>query len=288
MTRSENIDVKNCISLDVEGFVESNLQSFHIEDKYISKTKENYEIEKNVNFILELLDNFNVNGTFFFLGRIAIDIPHIIKETTKYGHEIACHSFDHKRIFDLTKKEFREKITYAKKTLEDVSGKGVYGFRAPDFSITKSSLWALDILKEVGFLYDSSIYPTGIHDVYGIRDAKSFIHKLPNDLIEFPLSTINLFGNRLPFCGGGYFRLYPLTITEFFIKKYNKRGHPCIFYIHPYEIGPIIPLIPRLSFYRRLRHYYMCKNGHMRIKKILSKFKFGTAIGILREGNFVL
>jgi len=287
MTRSENVDVKNCVSVDVEGFVESNSQSFHIEDKYISKSNEIYEIEKNVNSILTLLDGLNIKATFFFLGRIARDIPHIIKETAKYGHEIACHSFDHKRIFDLTKKEFREKIVYAKKTLEDVSGERVYGFRAPDFSITKSNLWALDILKEIGFLYDSSIYPTGIHDVYGISSAKPFIHRLPNGLIEFPLSKCELFRIRFPFGGGGYFRLYPLIITKFFIRKINKIGHPCMLYIHPYEVGPIIPFISELSNYRKFRHYYNCRNGDQRLKEILQAFRFTTAIRILKERNLV-
>jgi len=108
-----NSNIKNCFSVDVEGFVESNLQSFHIPDKYISKAKENYEIQKNVNFILALLGNLNIKGTFFFLGRIAMDIPLIIKETAKEGHEIACHSYEHKRIFGLSKNNFKEKINYA-------------------------------------------------------------------------------------------------------------------------------------------------------------------------------
>ncbi len=271
----------------MEGFIESNIESFHIEDKYFSKSKENYEIEKNMTSILTLLDDLSIKGTFFFLGKIAQDIPDIVKETAQCGHEIACHSLKHIRINGLTKKEFKENIICAKKTLEDVSGKEVYGFRAPDFSITKSSIWALDILKEIGFLYDSSIYPTGLHDVYGISGTKAFIHRLPNGLIEFPLNVIELFRIRFPFGGGGYFRLYPLTLTKHFIRKSNKLGYPCMFYLHPYELGPIIPLIPELSYYRRFRHYYNCKNGHKRLKGILQTFEFNTAIEIIKEWNSV-
>ena len=281
----KDVRIKNCLSIDVEGFIESNLQSFHIEDKYVSKSKENYEIEKNTDCILGLLDSLNIKGTFFFLGRIAQDIPDIVKETAKCGHEIACHSHKHLRIFGLTKREFRGNLIYAKQVLEDVSGKGVYGFRAPDFSITKSSIWALDILREIGFLYDSSIYPTGLHDVYGVRGAKPFIHKLPNGLIEFPLSTIEFFRMRFPFGGGGYFRLYPLILTKFFIRKVNKIGHPCMIYIHPYELGPIVPIVPELTYYRKFRHYYNCKNGSKRLSRILQTFKFSTAIEILKEIN---
>jgi len=271
----------------VESFVESNLQSFHIEEKYISKSKENYEIESNVNSILSLLDNLSIKGTFFFLGRTARGIPNIVKETAQCGHEIACHSYEHIRVLGLTRKEFKNSLIYAKKILEDLTGKGVYGFRAPEFSITKSSLWALDILKEIGFLYDSSIYPIGLHDVYGIKSVKPFIHTLPNGLIEFPLSIIELFNVRFPFNGGGYFRLYPLIVTKYFIWKYNKLGNPCMFYIHPYEVGTIIPCISGLSSYRKFRHYYNCKNGGKRLKELLQTFRFGTAIEILKEMNLV-
>lgn len=288
MEKNITIDLKsskiiNCFSVDVEGFIESNLQSFRIDEKYFSKSKENYEIEKNVNSILTLLDSLNIKGTFFFLGRIAQDTPNLVKETARRGHEIACHGQKHLRIFTLMEKEFKEDLICAKKTLEDVSGKGVYGFRAPDFSITNSNMWALDILIEAGFLYDSSIYPTVLHDVYGIRGAKPFIHKLQNGLIEFPLSVIEIFRTHIPFGGGGYFRLYPLILTKFFIRKINKIGHPCMLYVHPYEVGNIIPLIAELNSFRKLRHYYNHKDGSKRLIEVLKTFKFNTAIEILKE-----
>jgi len=273
----------NAFSVDVEGFVESNLQSFHIPDKYIDRHKENSEIEENVEVLLQILHEANTKGTFFFVGRLAQDIPSLVKKVAQAGHEIGCHNYLHIRIFDIPQKVFKEKLAAAKKELEDISGKPVYGFRAPDFSITNSSIWALDVLKEVGFVYDSSIYPFGFHDVYGIKNVNAFIHKFPNGLIEFPLSTAELLGQRIPFGGGGYFRLYPLWLTKYFITRLNKRNIPFMLYIHPYEAGPVIPRISEMSLYRKFRHYYHCKNGNKRVKQLLKVIKFAPAINVLRE-----
>ena len=279
--------VINAISVDVEGFAESNAQSFPISDNFLDETTQNCEIETNTHVLLEVFAELKIKATFFFLGRIATDIPNLVKATAEAGHEIGCHSYRHLRIFDLEKNDFKEKLTAAKKDLEDVSGQPVLGFRAPDFSITKSSIWALDILKETGFVYDSSIYPFGLHDVYGIKDADTFIHRFPNGLIEFPLSTTELLGKRIPFGGGGYFRLYPLWLTKLFLSKLNQQGQPVMFYIHPYEAGPIIPRILELSAYRKFRHYYHCQNGDKRLKHILKVFKFAPAIEVLKERNLL-
>ncbi len=275
--------VMNAFSVDVEGFVESNIQSFDIASEYIDQSRENLEIERNCDVLLEILDRAQTKVTFFFVGRLARDLAGTIKKVSNAGHEIGCHNYLHLRIFDIEKNEFREKLSIAKKELEDVSGQAVYGFRAPDFSITKKSIWALDVLRDIGFVYDSSIYPFGLHDVYGIKDVEPAIHKLPNGLIEFPLSTTELFGKRFPFGGGGYFRLYPLWLTKFFLSKLNRQGCPGMFYIHPYEVGPEIPKISSMSGYRRFRHYYNCKNGSMRLPEILKAFRFGPAIEVLKE-----
>jgi len=281
-------NVINCLSVDVEGFVESNLQSFNIDKKYINKSAENIEIEKNVHFLLELLDDLDIHATFFCLGRIAEDIPDIVREIARNGHEIACHSYEHIRIDpNMNKSEFKDKLMFAKHQLEDISGKKVYGFRAPDFSIRTSSIWVLEVLKEIGFCYDSSIYHIGFHDVYGIKKTNHFINKLDNGLIEFPLSTIRLLGRRFPFGGGGYFRIYPLFFTKYYISKTNKLGHPFMFYIHPYEVGPIIPKIPKISPLRRFRHYYNTRNGYKRLRKILKKYKFAPIVEVLKEKGLI-
>ena len=279
-------EITNCFSIDVEGFVESSLDSFHVDKEYINPREENYEIEKNIDSILEFLNEFEIKGTFFFLGRIAEDLPGVVRKVSQNKHEIACHSYKHTRIFNINKDEFREQLRAAKLNLEDVSGSKVYGFRAPDFSIIESSRWALDILKELGFEYDSSIFPVGMHDVYGIVNESRFIHRLENGLIEFPLSTVKIFNKTIPFGGGGYFRIYPVEITKLFISKINQLGYPCMFYIHPFELGPVIPKVSNISFYRKFRHYYHCKDGERRIKSIFKKFKFSAARDIIN--NYLL
>ena len=276
----------NALTVDVEGFAESNVQSFAIPDKYLDPGARDSEIVANTRALLELFADLGVQATFFFLGRIARDIPAIVKETADAGHEIGCHNYEHLRVFGIEPDQFRQKIAEAKQRLEDVSGRRVYGFRAPDFSITEASLWALDVLRETGFVYDSSIYPFGLHDVYGIKESEPSIHALPNGLIEFPMSIMHCCGKRIPFGGGGYFRLYPLAVTRHLIRKTNKLGYPCMFYIHPYEAGPVIPKIPGLSAYRRFRHYHNCGNGAQRLRKLIRAIDFAPAIEVLRaEGT---
>lgn len=284
-TKNSQYAVMNAFSIDVEDFIESNVQSFHIPDKYINPSKANAEIEQNTNVLLEVLDEAQTRATFFFVGRLARDIPALIRRVADAGHEIACHSYQHLRIFDIEKSEFKQKLAAAKKSLEDISGQPVYGFRAPDFSITNKSIWALDILKELGFVYDSSIYPFGLHDVYGIKEANPFVHRLPNGLVEFPMSTTEIFGKRIPFGGGGYFRLYPLWLTRIFLSKLNRQGYPAMFYIHPYEAGPEIPKISPMSYYRRFRHYYHCRGGQVRLRKLLKAFKFCPAVEVLKNSK---
>ncbi|MGA2915489.1 MAG: DUF3473 domain-containing protein [Sedimentisphaerales bacterium] len=287
MPTKQKMSIINAFSIDVEGFVESNIQSFRIPNKYINRSEEIREIERNTDVLLEILEEGKIKATFFFVGRLARDIPGLVKKVAQNGHEIGCHNYKHLRIFDDSRDNFKNNLKQVKYDLEDITGKKVYGFRAPDFSITDKSIWALNVLKELGFIYDSSIYPFGFHDVYGIRNAKSCIHLLPNGLVEFPLSTIELLGKRIPFGGGGYFRLYPLWLTNILFSKLNRQGHPAMFYIHPYEAGPVIPKISELSVYRKFRHYYQCKNGGKKIIKLSKAFKFAPIIEVLRNNNLL-
>jgi polysaccharide deacetylase family protein (PEP-CTERM system associated) len=169
--------------------------------------------------------------------------------------------------------------------LQDVAGQPVRGFRAPDFSITRQSLWALDVLRELGLGYDSSIYPIRGHDVYGIGDVVPWPHRLPNGLVEFPLSSVALGRRRLPFGGGGYFRLYPLALTHLLARLTNRAGRPFMFYIHPYEVGPEIPLIEGLTRLRRFRHYHNTSNGRARLADLLGSYRFAPVRDVLEENG---
>lgn len=280
-------DVTNALSIDVEGFIESNRQSVDIPLRYVDKARERYEIATNVTTLLELLGDFGIRGTFFFLGRIGRDMPDLVRQVADSGHEIGSHSFDHLRVFGMSRAEFREAAERSKRQLEDAAGVAVEGFRAPDFSIVRSSSWALDELVAARYLYDSSIYPIAGHDVYGVSDAQPVIHRHSNGLIEFPLATATVMGRRVPFGGGGYFRLYPLALTSRWIRSLNRAGRPVMFYIHPYEVGPVIPRVTELSPYRRFRHYWGCTSGTRRMRHLLERFRFGPARDVLRSGGWL-
>jgi polysaccharide deacetylase family protein (PEP-CTERM system associated) len=275
----------NAFSVDVEGFIEGNQESWpaEVRSRYLDRPLENREIETNTHAVLQLLDDAETRATFFFLGRIARDLPALVRDVAKARHEVACHGDEHRRVFAMSPVEFRERVTAAKGVLEDVSGREVCGFRAPDFSVVRSSMWALDVLREAGFLYDSSVYPIGVHDVYGIPDAERFVHRMPNGLVEFPLPTIEVLGARLPFGGGGYFRLYPRMVTKALIARWNAMGQPCMFYVHPYEVGPVQPNVGGLPRLRRFRHYYRSRRGDSRVRDILQSFAFGSALEVLRR-----
>ncbi len=277
----------NALTVDVEGFAESNEESFTIPPALLDSSSRDREVARNMRVVLDLLASTGTHATFFFLGRIARDDPGIVRETAAAGHEIGCHGEEHRRIYNLAPAAFEQAVREARQRLEDVSGQPVLGFRAPDFSITKASVWALDALRSAGFAYDSSIYPTALHDVYGIADSPRGIHRTASGLIEFPLSTVSLLGRAIPFGGGGYFRLYPVMLTELLIRRENAAGRPCMFYIHPYEVGPERPMIPGLSPMRRFRHYYNCSAGSARLRRILRRVSFCPARQALSERGFL-
>ncbi len=263
----------NYLTIDVEDYFqvsafEKNVCADHW-DSYESR------VVNNSRQVLEILGNFGVKATFFVLGWIAKHYPSLIKEIHNSGHEIACHSYLHRRITNLTPEEFFTDTKRAKELLEDITGSPVTGYRAPSFSITKKSIWALEILEELGFQYDSSIFPV-YHDAYGIPDAPRFQHKLPQaDMIEFPPSTHPLFGKNIPVAGGGYFRLFPYWLTKKALARINRvERQPFVFYLHPWEIDPGQPRFEDASLLSRFRHYNNLERTRARFEQLLSDFQF--------------
>jgi polysaccharide deacetylase family protein (PEP-CTERM system associated) len=277
--------VLNAFSVDVEGFVEANAEAFPATARPQAQTDLNVadEIRRNTHAILDLMDETEVKGTFFILGRIALDMPTLVADVASRGHEVGCHSHEHLRLFGMPPERVRHAVIQAKSCLEDAAGAAVIGFRAPDFSITADSLWVLDILREAGFLYDSSVVPTGVHDVYGVASALPTIHRLENGLVEFPPTTFKIGYTRVPFGGGGYFRLYPYRVTQALLSRANRRGEPIMHYIHPYEVGPLIPRVDGLPRSRRFRHYHRCGSLHGRTRRMLRDFRFAPVSEVLRE-----
>jgi len=236
--------------------------------------------------LLDLFEEHQLKATFFVLGWVARRSPELIREIHSRGHEIASHGMSHKLVFDQTPQEFASETYESKALLEDIIGAPVLGYRASTYSITKRSLWALDILKEAGFSYDSSIFPIS-HDVYGIPDAPQTpsIITTPKgaSLVEFPMSTAPMFGTRLPVSGGGYFRLLPYWLTRHGLRKLNDRlRRPFIFYLHPWEIDPDQPRIPT-RWLSRFRHYTNLERCEGRLRRLIGEFRFAPVRDVLRR-----
>lgn len=266
--------IRNYLTIDVEDYFQvAAFDDFIRPDSWDAMES---RVERNSTIILDILGKFGVKATFFVVGWIAERYPSIVREIVKRGHELSCHSYMHKKIYHMTPAEFREDTRQAKNILEDITGHAVLGYRAPSYSITKKSLWALDILDELGFEYDSSIFPI-YHDNYGIPDAPRFEYKLPNhNLIEYPISTSLFMGRKIPVAGGGYFRLFPYWFTRSALKKINlKEKRPFVFYIHPWEIDAQQPRMNQAKALSRFRHYNNLNKTTKRFETLLNDFTFG-------------
>jgi polysaccharide deacetylase family protein (PEP-CTERM system associated) len=232
-------------------------------------------VERNTRKILVILAEQNIRATFFIVGWVAERFPALVQEIDRAGHEIGCHSYLHRRIYTLTPEQFHEDTKQAKDILESIIGKKVAGYRAPSYSITNQSLWALDILQEAGFQYDSSIFPMR-HDLYGIPDAPRFPYRLPNGLQEYPISTAMMMGRKIPVAGGGYFRLFPYWFTKRALSGVNaQEKQPFVFYLHPWEIDPDQPRMKNASWLSRFRHYNNLEKTEARLNRLLGDFAFG-------------
>jgi len=325
----------NALTIDLEDYFQvqafSHIVRFEDWDKYEAR------VERNTYRILEIFadpsklrtpnsepssSNFEhrtlnvehktpVKATFFCLGWIAERYPHLIREIQAHGHEIACHGYAHRLIYQQSKEEFKEDIHKAKILLEEITGQAVIGYRAPSYSITSTSTWAFEVLMEEGFQYDSSIFPIR-HDFYGMPDAPRFpfsvslngsgtpeFNKLnseyqtsnseprtPKVIIEFPLTTSPFGRFNLPISGGGYFRLFPYSFVRKGLARINQvEGQPFIFYLHPWEIDPDQPRIQGAGVKSRFRHYLNLNKTESRLQSLLTDFNFNSLREVLQSLN---
>jgi polysaccharide deacetylase family protein (PEP-CTERM system associated) len=230
-------------------------------------------VERNTFLLLELLAHHRVEATFFVLGWVAERHPDLVREVERRGHEIATHGYSHRLLTTLNPEEFRADLGRSLEVLARCSSAPVRGFRAPSFSITRKTWWALDILRRSGIQYDSSIFPVGFHPDYGIPDAPLDAHRLPEGLFELPMSCAEVFGRKVPCSGGGYFRLFPYAVTRALMRRCNQQGRPVIFYLHPWEVDPEQPRVP-LSPLNRFRHYNNLDRTAERLERLLGDFEF--------------
>lgn len=275
----------NALTVDVEDYFHVSAFAQTIDraewDMYVCR------VENNTQRLLELFARHGgTKATFFVLGWVAERFPRLVSEIASHGHEVACHGYSHQLVYSQTPEEFRQETRRAKEVLEDILQRPVQGYRAASYSITRSSMWALDILADLGFRYDSSIFPV-YHDRYGIPDAPRTPHVLntPNGsrLVEFPLSTLRVGSYSLPISGGGYFRLFPYWFTRRALKRINQSEQiPFIFYLHPWEIDPDQPRVAA-SLLSRFRHYQGLRRCQARLETLLGDFRFGTVEQVLGE-----
>jgi polysaccharide deacetylase family protein (PEP-CTERM system associated) len=271
--------IPNALSIDVEEHFQVHAFETVVDraawDHYPSR------VVANTRRILHLLAEYDVRASFFVLGWVADRYPDLLKEIARGRHEIATHGYWHELVYRQTPDEFAvdlgqslDAIRRASNGSNGFNGLQPAGYRAPSFSITNRSLWALDVLRDHGIIYDSSIFPLAAHDRYGINNANRFANKTRGGVWEFPVSTLRLGKQNWPVAGGGYFRLFPLWITRQAIRHLNAQGHPAVIYLHPWEFDPDQPRMPGAPLLSRFRHYVNISKTESRLRALLNEFKF--------------
>jgi len=277
------ISGKNIFSVDVEDYFHASALADGV--RAIGLKNLEHRVTNNTHRVLQVLDDNNTKGTFFVLGWVAERYAELVRDIQNEGHEIACHGYSHSVIYEQTPEVFRNETLKAKKLLEDITGTEVIGYRAASFSITKDTLWALDILQEAGFLYDSSIFPVH-HDRYGIPNANLEPHvtHLTNgkSLVEVPMTVAKFGGLSVPVSGGGYFRLYPYLLSKFAAKRVGSAGRPWVFYVHPWEVDPGQPKLPVRGL-SKFRHYNNLHKTESRLRRMLADFRFQSMRSYLTQ-----
>jgi polysaccharide deacetylase family protein (PEP-CTERM system associated) len=274
----------NAFTVDVEDYFQ--VSAFESDISRSTWNEMPSRVVANTHRILELLGRNQVQGTFFILGFVARKFPGLVRQIHAAGHEVASHSHWHRLIYTQTPEQFRADLRQSKAALEDAIGHPVTAFRAPSFSITRRSLWALEVLVEEGFLSDSSVFPTH-HDRYGIPGAQPTIHTLQTPsgpLVEFP-PTVARYGKlALPVGGGGYFRLYPYSLSRLLLSRVARRERrPFMFYVHPWEVDPGQPRLRAGSRLSRFRHYVNLASTERKLDRLLQDFPFGRMCDVLAD-----
>lgn len=270
----KDVKMKNAMTVDVEDYFQ--VAAFENQVKVDDWGKFNLRSGDNTRKLLEMFSKHNVTSTFFMLGCVAERDPQLVKDIVAGGHELASHGYWHQKAFRQTPDAFFNDVDASKKLLEDLAGVEVKGYRAPSFSIDKRNEWAFDMLKKAGYTYSSSTYAVA-HDHYGTPDWPTKPYMLDNGLWELPQATIEKFGKRLPVGGGGYFRLFPLQLSQWFISQFHEQhDHPYIFYFHPWEIDPEQPKIDGASAKSRFRHYVNLGKMEKKIESLCRSREWGS------------
>ena len=267
--------MRNALSVDVEDWFQVGaFEGVVNRDSWESLPR---RVEENTDRVLALFDEAGVKATFFTLGWVAERHPRLIGRIADQGHEIASHGWDHRRVFTMSEAEFRIDLQRARAVLEDSGGQKVTGYRAPSFSIDRRTPWAHEVLAEQDYLYSSSVAPID-HDHYGWRDSPRFAWRPRDDaeLIELPVTTLDIVGRRFGAGGGGFFRILPYALSSWAISRVNVADErPAIFYFHPWEIDPGQPRVETAPLRSKLRHYTNLPTMRRKLARLLSEHQWG-------------
>jgi polysaccharide deacetylase family protein (PEP-CTERM system associated) len=273
--------IVNALTIDVEDYFQVSALA-----PYIPRAdwdQRECRVERNVDRILSILSDGQARATFFTLGWIAERYPRLVHRIVDEGHELASHGFSHQRASDQDATSFYADIASAKRTLEDIAGVNVRGYRAPSFSIGATNAWAFECIERAGYAYSSSIYPIR-HDHYGMPDAPRFTHRVRDELVEVPVATARVFHHNLPAGGGGYFRLMPYQVSHWLLHRVNRLDRqPAVFYFHPWEIDPHQPRIRGINLRTRFRHYVNLGRTERRLKRLLADFRWGRVDEVILD-----
>jgi polysaccharide deacetylase family protein (PEP-CTERM system associated) len=280
--------VLNALTVDVEDYF--HVAAFAHAIPRTSWDARELRVERNTGRLIDLFAEQKIRATFFVLGWVARRVPALIRAIQAAGHEVASHGMSHELIYRQTPEQFRAETRESKALLEDLTGQRVRGYRAASYSITVRSQWALDVLVEEGFEYDSSIFPVR-HDRYGMpgaaRHPGHIKTPLGRTLLEFPLTTARIAGVSVPVAGGGYFRLLPYWLTRYGLGSVNHRERvPFVFYLHPWEIDEMQPEVAAGAL-SRFRHYTNIARCEPRLRRLIGEFRFGAMEDVLAERGFL-
>ena len=271
----------NALTIDLEDWYQGLTSTCQRVDRWPS-----YEdrVVESTHRLLDILAQAGVKATFFVLGYVADQFPELIRQVADAGHEIGLHSYHHQQVYRITPDEFRADVAQGREAVEKASRRQVVGYRAPMFSINCSALWALEVLREMGFRYDSSVFPTR-NMLYGFPHAPRFPYRPFENgtFVEFPLSTVRILGINWPVAGGFYLRLLPYPILRYGLQRINRGGNPAIIYLHPWDLDTDQPR-PNPTLRERFTHYYNLRRTEAKLKALLRDFHFGPLLNLLNDG----
>lgn len=282
--RNRDGKLLNALSFDIEDYFHASALAGAFGDTRWDDLPS--RVQPNTERLIDLLDEQGIKATFYILGWVAKRYPGLVRKIAGRGHEVACHGYSHQQIFNQPPDVFQSETIRAKQVLEDLAGATVSGYRAASFSITRKSLWALEVLAEAGFTYDSSIFPV-VHDRYGLPGAPRFPYRIElasgRSLIEFPPPTLRILGLTIPAGGGGYFRLLPYVYSRLALRFLNQvERKPMMFYLHPWDIDSQQP-VGKVGRLTRIRHYFNAAGCEARLRRLLNEAAFSSAADVLKE-----